>query len=106
MSMLYNNRMGESIKLVKKLQQHYQEVLNKLLALIVEALPTLLTDKDNVTVCCLEPKDGNHPYEVHYKNQKVASFCILIIYDDELLKYKASVEDMQIFLKDEELKYL
>lgn len=75
----------------------HMEAYDKAMKQITEALPMLIEDRENVTIYQWEPIEyTKQPYEIKYKGETVASFCICVARNEERMMTIA-VENMKIF---------
>lgn len=85
---------------VDRLTMAYIEAYNKAMAQITEALPTLIEDRENVTIIRWEPIEypkRMHDYVIKYKGEVVASFYICMAMNDEHIMTIAA-ENIKIFM--------
>lgn len=88
---------------VDKLYKAYVEAYNSALRTVVEVLPTLLKDNENVTVWEIQSEKYDplkKLFEVHYNGENVASFCVS--YENCAIYIK----DMNFLYSDEALQYI
>lgn len=84
---------------VDRLTIAYMEAYDKAMAQIIDALPTLIEDRENVTIFQWEPIEypkRMHDYVIKYKGKVVAGFCICAARNEKHMMTIA-VENLKIF---------